>query len=647
MEAAESAVPTKYTVYYHNTNNWSTVNIYSWTSGSQTTLSGGWPGSAMNKVDDTNWYRYTIYSDTTEGIMIIFNNGSGSQTANLSYSSDNIYWDGTTAKNATYELKGSMNDWNGGANYNLTESEDKNSWYIITDLEANAEFKIYNSNDIWMGENSNNVKVTEAGTYLIRFYVSTGKIEFHLHEDANKDHVCDNGCTIAAGTHADNDKDHVCDHGCSEPIGDHIDENRDHVCDHGCSDPIENHECTVIKYNDDKHWKECEYCHGQEGIAEHEYEAEVITDASCESDGLKKLTCECGHETTEVIPAGHTLGEEVERTESTCNQPGVLAHRECSVCHKYFDLDGNVLESVEIEINPNGHHDSEEDDDIKCDYCGTILCEDHNYVDGEVITAATCVSAGSRHTTCSVCGATGTATIEIDENAHEWNAPTYSWSEDKTTCTATRTCKHNESHKETATATVTSTVTTAAKCETAGTRTYTATFAKDWAKEQTETSVIAATGHTFDQKVATSTYLKTQETFSTSGVYYYSCACAAKGTETFNIGKITTIYFKPNSNWTQANARFAAYFMDANKNTVKWVSMTDNDKDGIYECAVPTTTTWKYVIFVRMNPSTSTNDWNNKWDQTNDLELPTTGGKNLYTVANGAWSYGSGDWTKK
>ena len=102
-----------------------------------------------------------------------------------------------------------------------------------------------------------------------------------------------------------------------------------------------------------------------------------------------------------------------------------------------------------------------------------------------------------------------------------------------------------------------------------------------------------------------------------------------------------TLYLKPNSNWTQANARFAAYFFG---NGETWVSMEDSNGDGIYEVTVPTSKTYPSIIFCRMNPSTSANNWNNKWDQTNDLTIPTDG-KNMYTVAAGAWSKGSGSWS--
>ena len=101
-----------------------------------------------------------------------------------------------------------------------------------------------------------------------------------------------------------------------------------------------------------------------------------------------------------------------------------------------------------------------------------------------------------------------------------------------------------------------------------------------------------------------------------------------------------TLYLKPNSNWLQANARFAAYYWNSTGNA--WSSMTDSNGDGYYEVTIPSG--YPNVIFCRMNPATATNDWANVWDQTIDLTVPTNG-NNCYTVASGAWSNGSGSWS--
>lgn len=106
------------------------------------------------------------------------------------------------------------------------------------------------------------------------------------------------------------------------------------------------------------------------------------------------------------------------------------------------------------------------------------------------------------------------------------------------------------------------------------------------------------------------------------------------------------LYLKPNSNWETDNARFAAYFFGGTPGEL-WVSMTDSDADGIYEVNIPEGYDYGCsVIFCRMNPNTTANNWNNKWNQTSDLTAPTDG-NNLYTVKDGTWDKGGGTWSTK
>lgn len=99
------------------------------------------------------------------------------------------------------------------------------------------------------------------------------------------------------------------------------------------------------------------------------------------------------------------------------------------------------------------------------------------------------------------------------------------------------------------------------------------------------------------------------------------------------------LYLVPNANWKVDNARFAAYFFG---NGETWVDMTDEDGDGVYELVVPAG--FEDIIFCRMSPTATENNWNNKWNQTSDLKVPTDG-TNCYTVAEGAWDKGEGTWS--
>ena len=102
-----------------------------------------------------------------------------------------------------------------------------------------------------------------------------------------------------------------------------------------------------------------------------------------------------------------------------------------------------------------------------------------------------------------------------------------------------------------------------------------------------------------------------------------------------------TVYLTPNNNWKTDNARFAIYTWGGPAGE-KWINMTDSNKDGVYEATLPAG--YSNLIFCRMNPSSSSNGWSNKWNQTKDLTLPTNGA-NHYTVAEGAWDKGGGSWS--
>ena len=79
---------------------------------------------------------------------------------------------------------------------------------------------------------------------------------------------------------------------------------------------------------------------------------------------------------------------------------------------------------------------------------------------------------------------------------HDWMDAVYTWSDDGSTCTATRTCKHDSTHTETSKATVTAAQTKAPTCTQMGETTYTAAFEADWAMTQTKVIAdIPATGH--------------------------------------------------------------------------------------------------------------------------------------------------------
>ena len=103
-----------------------------------------------------------------------------------------------------------------------------------------------------------------------------------------------------------------------------------------------------------------------------------------------------------------------------------------------------------------------------------------------------------------------------------------------------------------------------------------------------------------------------------------------------------TLYMLPNSNWREAGARFAAYFFEGEANA--WVDLTDVDGDGCYECMIPDGG-YSNVIFTRMNPDTAENNWDNKWNQSADLSVPTSNSV-CFVLNEGEWDGDAlGYWT--
>lgn len=199
----------------------------------------------------------------------------------------------------------------------------------------------------------------------------------------------------------------------------------------------------------------------------------------------------------------------------TCTETGNEAYWECSVCHTLFsDAEGNTTTTIEeVTIEAPGHNWGEpvytwSEDGKACS--ATLTCtKDSNHTE---TARATVTGTQTKAPTCTEKGET-TYTAAFDVNwanqqtktvadiaatDHDWNSPTYEWSEDGKTCTAFRTCKNDSAHNDTARAMVTSTQTKEPTCTEKGETTYTAAFAKDWAVTQTTIRTdIPIAGHSY------------------------------------------------------------------------------------------------------------------------------------------------------
>ena len=88
------------------------------------------------------------------------------------------------------------------------------------------------------------------------------------------------------------------------------------------------------------------------------------------------------------------------------------------------------------------------------------------------------------------------------------------------------------------------------------------------------------------------------------------------------------VYLTIDPQWKSDGARFAAYFWGGSGE--KWESMTAvSGQENMYTCTIPSGRT--SVIFCRMNGGTSTNSWDNKWNQTVDLSISDG---HMFTITN-------------
>ncbi|MBQ1458046.1 MAG: cell wall-binding repeat-containing protein, partial [Butyrivibrio sp.] len=95
---------------------------------------------------------------------------------------------------------------------------------------------------------------------------------------------------------------------------------------------------------------------------------------------------------------------------------------------------------------------------------------------------------------------TETITEEIPAKGHDYGDPVYTWNEDNSEVTATRTCKNDPTHVETETVKTTAKVTKEATCEEKGETTYTAEFKNEAFEKQTKVVAnIDPIGHAWEE----------------------------------------------------------------------------------------------------------------------------------------------------
>ena len=222
-----------------------------------------------------------------------------------------------------------------------------------------------------------------------------------------------------------------------------------------------------------------------------------------------------GENASLTVPEGKTL---TNNGTVTTEEGGTLTNNGSLDCNHHFGGTATCTEKA------------------KCDLCGAEFGDflPHSLTKTEAKAPTCTVEGNEAYWTCGTCGkyfsdASGDTEIAKDSWIisainHDWNDAVYTWSDDGSTCTATRTCKHDNAHTETAVATVTAAQTKAPTCTENGETTYTAAFEADWAMTQTKVLAdIPATGHKL-----TKTEAKAPTCTEDGNQAYWTCGTCGK-----------------------------------------------------------------------------------------------------------------------
>ena len=94
----ETPQATPLTIAFQKPNDWTKVYLYAWNDGGATLYNGQWPGAEMTKKNAQGLFYHTFAADVKE-VNFIFNNGSGTQSADLWTDEDVCYgWENGKAK---------------------------------------------------------------------------------------------------------------------------------------------------------------------------------------------------------------------------------------------------------------------------------------------------------------------------------------------------------------------------------------------------------------------------------------------------------------------------------------------------------------------------------------------------------------------
>ena len=187
-----STASTAKSVTFNNAS-WGNVRVYAWyvDNGNQV-VTNAWPGDAVDACAEGNTLTNNgdgtfTWTTTAEPTMIIFNNGSGTQTGNLKFEDGETYNSNGIVGKYGYFIVGDNTSWNVDTDYKMVRNLDQDGEYMFRKISLNAgnKIKIVYSGDgetinTWFPDGSDNeYTVSENGNYNIYFKPAGGVEGWH------------------------------------------------------------------------------------------------------------------------------------------------------------------------------------------------------------------------------------------------------------------------------------------------------------------------------------------------------------------------------------------------------------------------------------------------------------------------------------
>ncbi len=161
-------------------------------------------------------------------------------------------------------------------------------------------------------------------------------------------------------------------------------------------------------------------------------------------------------------------------------------------------------------ILPSGSKDSSTSESVESVTSESVVDSEDSSVEGHTHVW--------RDATCDTPKTCGCGETNGDALGHSYGEVSYVWSDDFTSCTASRTCANDSTHVETETVEAEA-VETSPTCSADGAALYTATFENEAFAEQTESEVLPAFGHEY-----------TEVMFDENN-HWYACGCGVEDSE--------------------------------------------------------------------------------------------------------------------